>query len=604
MRSIELDVDLTDVARRIVSVVADLPVQPGSTASFTTPLWICESHVPNGPVGNIAGVFFNAGRQTLRWRRDAARPHIFLVDVPAGVTTVRATFEALLSNHATRRMAMLVWESVLLHHAHVPVSKMAVQATIRTPRGWDYSTALRTESEEAAADGSHTKVTFKPVSVERLEDSPILIGQHVSKNTLTKDGRNRLSVAFSKPELTDIPQDRLDKLGKLVDEAASVFGPAPYEQYTFLSVSSDVLMPPENGASGGGLEHAESCHLITSGQAFADADLFNKYGDLISHEYVHVWNGKYRRPAGHVPSDFTTPLDGALLWVYEGLTQYYGLVLAARSGISDPEITRRKFATSIANMQCQSGRLWRSTEDTATGVSLTMGNGGRWSNWFRSLDYYDEGGLLWLDADTLIRERSNGQKSLDDFCRKFYDTSAAPRPIVVPYNLQEVTSTLNEVLPYDWASFIRERVQTPQPQVNTAGIERSGYKFVYTDKSKSPAVAKPANKTAIWHSIGLLVSGEGVVTDVQRYGAADKAGVMLQQKVTHVGGEKFSFEAMVAQIGQTQGKQGGITVSLEHDEDSWEAEICHAGLRYPALERQTGGPDMLEIILSPRVHKN
>lgn len=620
MRAISLNIDVREAHRHIVHVLAHLPVRSGSTASFTTPLWICESHKPNGPVGNVAGLFVRTeNNQVLPWCRDATELYVYHVNVPKHVTTLIVGFDALITN-VTRRMMMLVWDSVLLHHAHRPVARMPVQATIRIPGDWDYSTALGTETLQAdVGHDGHRRITFRPVSAERLEDSPTLLGKHLCKASITPDGRHKLCAAFSEPALTAVPQDRLDKLARMVREAALVFGPPPYQSYRFLSVSSDLLVSPDTGLVGGGLEHAESCHLITSGRAFADAAIFDWQADLFSHEYVHVWNGKYRRPAGHVPADFTTPLDGTLLWVYEGLTQYYGLVLAGRSGLCSFDTLRTKLAISVADMQCQSGRVWRSTEDTARGVSQRAKTGTGWASWAQGGDYYDEGGLLWLDADTLIRSRTGGNKSLDDFCRIFFDTRGATEPLVVPYVLAEITATLRRVLPCcDWDDFFRERVQRPQAQTNTAGLVRAGYNFVYTnEKSYSSPAPKADLRLAVWHSVGLRISETGTVVDVRRHSAADRAGLAPTQQITHVGGKKYSLEEMTAQLAATLGEQdsstgGGdtkvIKLSLTQDEDSWEAEIEHTiGLVYPALERQTGEEarrDLLADIFAPRVGRD
>ncbi|KAM3554728.1 hypothetical protein ARSEF4850_006317 [Beauveria asiatica] len=576
MRVIQLTVDLTDAPRRLAHVVADLPVRPDTTASFTTPLWSCATHMPSGPVGRIAGLFFTTdnGHTVLKWRRDATRAHIYHVDIPSGVTTVRASFDAILKRHLTRRMAMASWEAFMLHPAYSPVSSIPIQAAIRIPGNWDYATSLGTEIEKVAPDGAYKSVIFKPVSAERLEDSPVLVGQYLSQSDITKDGKHQLCVAFSEPELLNIPQDRLDKFARLIGEATALLGPGPYQQYKFLSVSSDILLPGEQRASGGGIEHAESCHLITSSRAFADLDLFDWVANVFSHEYFHVWNGKYRRPAGHVPSDFTAPLDDTLLWVYEGLTQYYGLVLAARSGLSAPSTVKTKLALTIANMQC---------------------------HYVRGVDYYDEGVLLWLDADTLIRERSHGAKILDDFARKFFDAAGATQPLVVPYTLNEVVSTLNETLPLDWASFFQERVQTPQAQVNTEGFERAGYKFSYTLEPIEAPGPVAQRRLAVWHSLGVRVDQDGSVVDVQRFSRADEAGLAPSQKITHVGGDKYSLDELTAAIETARdGPDGKVQLSLEGDEESWDAEIEHSGgLVFPVLKRHIK-PDMLAHIFAPR----
>lgn len=604
MRITQLTVDLTDVPRRLAHVEALLPVRPNTTASFTTPLWLCASHMPNGPVGRIAGLVFTADNnsQTLKWRRDATQIHIYHVDIPDGVTTLRASFDAIMKGHLTRRMAMASWEAFMLHSVSSPVSRAPIQATIRIPASWDYAASLRTDAEQASSNGSNRSITFKPVTMERLVDSPVLIGQYLSQNNITKDGKHQLCVAFSEPQLIDIPRDRLDKFERLIEEVASVVGPGPYEQYKFLSVSSDILQPGDERTGSGGLEHAESCDLITSGRAFADDEIFDWLGPLFCHEYFHVWNGKYRRPAGHVPSDFTTPLDGTLLWVYEGLTNYYGVVLAARSGMSSKSTVLTNLAIAIADMQCQSGRGWRSTEDTGTGVALKMNRSGGWDSYMRDTDYYDEGNLLWLDADTLIRERTQGKRSLDDFARLFFDTAGAKKPLVVPYTLDDVVSALNKTMQHDWSTFIEERVQTPQARVNTAGFERAGYTYGYTHKPIKSPVPDNQRRRAVWYSLGVRVGEKGVVVDVRRFSRADAAGLAPSQTITHVGGKPYSLDELTTAIAATrdQGDDGKVHLTISGDEESWDVVIKHnSGLVYPVLERH-GAKDVLADIFAAK----
>lgn len=617
-RCIEVTVDLTDVPRRLAHVSVDMPVQGGTTAALTTPLWMCESHLASGPVARIAGLFFAAVNgpgvattpETLTWRRDVPAGHIYLVDVPHGVDLVRISFDAILKGWLTSRMLMFPWETVIFHPARVDVARLPVRASILFPVDWECTGTLAEDRSSVMhdKDGRTRKVvTFQIVSVERLVDSPLLLGKHMSRVHLTPDGAIQVCATFSKPELARIPQDRVNKLAKMVEEAAAVFGPPPYQQYKFLAASSDLLLSQDSGYGGGGIEHAQSTTLLTTSSIFANEDQFEWYGALFSHEYTHVWNGKYRRPLGHVPNDYSTPLDGTLLWVYEGLTEYYGNVLAVRAGMSTVSGFRTRLAINAADMQRQSGRIWRSTEDTARGMAIMRaGIGAGWASWLRDTqDYYTEGTLLWLDADTLIRERSNGQKSLDDFSCRFFDARGATEPLVVPYTLAEVIETLNDTLAYDWAAFIRERVQTPQAQANTTGIERAGYKVVYTETpyhSPSPEVDK---MNALWHSMGLRVGKDGTVADVQRHSLADKAGMAPTQTITHVGGKKFSLNQMATQIALTRGKPQGcgvLKVSIKHDEETFDVDIEHSGgLVYPSLERCEAGTDLLAAILAPRV---
>ena len=603
MRPIELTVDLTDAHRRIIHVEADVPVQPGLTASLTTPLWICESHEPNGPVGAIAGLFFSAEGSTLAWRREVHAPFIYLIDVPSGISTVHASFDAIISSFVTRRMVMLTWESVLLHHAFRPVSHALVKSSVVIPRDWAYSTALFIEATDERTHHAGTTISFAPVTVERLEDSPLLVGQHISQLMITSDEKHILCVAASTADLARVPQRTMGKLRCLIGETHAVFGDAPYASYRFLVMTSQILMPERGMAMG--REHAESSHLLVCQDLLVDQELLEQDGDVISHEFCHAWNGKYLRPAGHVPTDFITPLDGSLLWVYEGLTQYYGYVLAARSGMMTLRTFRTKLANTVAEMANQAGRLWRSVEDTGTGVCLGKGLGQRkiphWGNWLRAGDYYSEGALLWLDVDTLIRQDSGNRMTLDDFCGDFFASKNDSKLEVLPYTLEQLQSALCKILPHDWAAFFEERVRSVSPEVNTGGIERAGYRFTYSDSSSSSQETNGAKISAIWYFLGVRINSEGLIEDVKRFGSADSAKLAPTQTITHVNDENFSIDVFLAQIKRAKDSQRPLRLALTQDEDSWVSTVDgHDGLRYPTLVRQSGEQDMLAAIIAPR----
>lgn len=604
MLPINLAVDLTEAYRRLIHVEIDHPVQPCVTARFTTPLWLCESHCPNGPVSTIAGLFFSAKGSHLSWRRDPKAPFIYLVDIPKGVSSVHVSFDAVLRKFSTRRMVMLLWEIVLLHPAHTPVSQVHVKASVTIPGSWDYSSALQAERTDSTANSSTKTISFIPVTVERLKDSPVLVGQHMDEVFITPDKRHMLCVAASEAQHSRVPQLTMMKLNRLVHETHAVFGNPPYEKYRFLIMASNLLVPPELGIPGGA-EHADSTHIFVYDEFLANQDKLDWYGDILSHEFSHAWNGKHRRPAGHVTDDLTTPLDGSLLWVYEGLTHYYGQVLAVRCGMMSPSTFRVKLATIAAEMDNQPGRLWRSIEDTGTGLSLGKGLGllrtVNWENWLRSADYYSEGVLLWLDVDTLIRQRTGDRKTLDDFCSEFYggdkDTDLKP----VPYTLQQLQSTLHGVLPYDWATFFKERVTDVSPQLNTHGIERAGYKFVFSDKSFHSRGDTIAKLEIIWNSLGLRVNPDGHIQDVRRFGPADAMKLAPTQTITHINAAKFSIDELMEQIQVVKETRNPFLVTLKQDEDVWVAEISYyGGLRYPRLLRQADERDMLAAIISPR----
>lgn len=612
MDPIKIAVDLTETHRRLMQVQVDLPVHPGRTAKLTTPLWICEAHKPLGPISAIAGLFFvaKADGRKLRWRRDPKAPYIYLVDVPSDVPTIRASFDAVVSMPVTRRMAILAWEMVLLHPADASVSQTWVQANVTIPQDWSCSTALR-RRDDADLAGSTTienVASFAPVTLERLQDSPILAGQHMNEVAITPDQKHIFCLASDDEHHTTVPQSTVAKLRRLVAETHSVFGDPPYATYRFLATLSNVLVP-EKGSPSGGWEHTESCYLLAGRDLLSDPDYLDRAGgQLIAHEYCHAWNGKYRRPAGHVPDDFTTPLDGSMLWVYEGLTQYYGFVIAVRSGLTMPSTCRTALAISIADMACQSGRLWHSIADGGAGVSLGSGLGhaktSSWENWTRGSDYYKEGPLIWLDVDTLIRQKSGGRRCLDDFAQKFFSYAESSRGVtVVPYTPEELEQALNDVQPHDWATFFKDRVLDVAPEVNTQGVERAGYQFTYADEVPEFTSKEESDKltgNVVWYSIGVRIGADGKIEDVRRYGPADLAKLAPQQSITHVGDEPFSLDALVKQIRLATGSGQGIRVTLKQEEDSWTADIHYrGGMRYPSLVRTRDQPDVLAAIFAP-----
>ncbi|KAK1757911.1 peptidase m61 domain protein [Echria macrotheca] len=600
MRVIQILVDLTDTPRGLFHVDVQLPVRPDSTATFTTPLWIQESHRDNGPISSIAGLFFSAGERTLPWRRNPKAVSEYLVDIPAGVDTISATFDAIVTRFLTRRLTFLSWENALLYPAHRDVRKLAIQASITIPPTWGLSTSLEnlgTPAVTHSADGGAKTFSYLPCSVERLEDSPALAGLYHSEHQVTSDGRHILCLAADTEEYTSPPQEVLGGLARLAEQTQAVFGARHYDRYRWLVALSEHI--PQHG----GGEHHDSTQIMMPLKGFADPKERGNYVQVLSHEYVHSWNGKYRRPAGHCPSDFATPLDGRLLWVYEGLSMYYQDVLCVRSGLRTPDGYREEVATIAAWVEGRAGKAWRSLEDTGAGSSLRVGTA--WSNWMRGLDYYEEGLVLWLDVDTLIRSRSDNKRSLDDFAKPFFGREITTSPVVVPYTLGDVVSALNEVMPYDWQGFFQAKALDVAPQADLDGIERAGYRLVYCDQPEGTELREPerVTKSAIWHGLGIALGDEGVLADVRRYGPADRAGLAPRQKIAKVGDSEFSLENLVEEIRSKSGDGGGdpVRLTMVHEDDEWVVEIdYHGGMRFPRLVRQDGKPDLFQGILEKR----
>jgi predicted metalloprotease with PDZ domain len=598
---IQIVADLSDTPRKIYHAEIDLPVTPGPV-TLTTPRWIPGNHRPTGPVSDITGVVFTIDGKPIAWRRDDVDLYEFHVTIPSRVSTLHAHLDCIVTARVTNKMAVLEWEKLLLYPSHVPVRDIPVQPSVKVPEGWGVGTALQPEgaaSWPVPAAGSTTK--FAVTNVEQLEDSPVIAGQYFHEFALapTISPKHYIDVASDQPEDSNLRPSTLAEINNLVREADAEYASHHYNVYHFLLTLSDV-------AGGEGLEHGQSSDNGVGEKGFADDAHQLAEADLLSHEFTHSWNGKYRRPVGLYQPDFATPQQGALLWVYEGMTQYLGNVLAARSGLKSQAQYRDLLAMSAANLDSKVGREWRSTGDTAIAASILRGGNPAWSNWRRGQDYYQEGELLWLDTDTLIRKLTDNKKSLDDFEKIFLAKGGNTGPLIVTYNFDELVADLNQVVKYDWAAFLHDRVDKVNPRADVEGIERGGYKLVYKDepsKSEKMMAAAGGRRGAgvdCWYSIGLRVSADGTISDVRWNGPADKARLGPGQKVIAINGQVFSPEVLRDAIRGAKGNSEPIKLIVQLDTYVSNAEIdYHDGERFPVLERVEGTPAYLDDITKP-----
>ncbi len=597
---IKIVADFTDAPRKLFHAEIDLPVKPGPL-TLTTPRWIPGNHRPTGPVDDITGIVFTANGEKLLWRRDDVDLYEFHLAIPKGVTTLHARLDCITTSRISQKMAVLEWEKLLLYPAGIPTAKIDIQPSVKVPAGWGVGTAL---TPTGAYDPQHPlggTVDFAPTTVQQLEDSPVIAGQYFHEFPLAPEitPKHFIDVVSDSPEDSNLRPAVLTALNNLVRETGAAYASRHYNSYHFLLTLSDV-------AGGEGLEHHQSSDNGVGEKGFADPEHQLAEADLLSHEFTHSWNGKYRRPARLDQPEFATPEQGDLLWVYEGMTQYLGNVLAARSGLKNQEQYRDLLALSAAQLDYKPGREWRSTEDTAIAASILRGGNPAWANWKRGQDYYQEGELFWLDADTLIRQKTNGQKSLTDFLHLFLGKGGNTGPIVAPYERPELIADLNQVLPYDWTTFLRERIDGINPHADLAGIERGGYKLVYTDKpSKGErTLASTGGRRGggidVWYSLGIRVNGEGNIADVRWNGPADKARLFPGQKIVAVNGNVFSADALKTAIQEAKGKPEPIHLLLQADTFITPADIAyHDGERYPRLERIADAPALLDDITKP-----
>ncbi len=599
--AIQITADLTDAPRRLYHADIDLPVTPGPL-DLITPEWIPGTHMPYGPADDITGVVFTADGKTLPWRRDDVDLYEFHLTIPQGVTTLHAHLDCIVNSSVSEKLAVLEWEKLLLYPAHTPVRDIPIQPSLKVPGGWGIGTALTPVSGgpyPAPAAGSTTR--FAPTTVEQLEDSPVITGQYFREFALAPEitPKHYFDVVADHPEDLNLRPESLAGINNLVRQASALYRSHHYHVYHFLLTLSDV-------AEGGGLEHGQSSDNGVSEKGFADAGHQLLNADLLPHEFTHSWNGKYRRPAGLYQPQFSTPERGDLLWVYEGMTEYLGYVLAARSGLETPAQFRDMVALEAASMDSTPGRDWRSTEDTAIASSILRDDSPAWANWRRGQDYYWEGLLLWMDTDTLIRKMTDNKKSLDDFERIFLGPAGNTGPLIVPYTFDELVRDLNEVVPYDWAAFLRDRVDKINPHADLAGIEEGGYKLVYQDKPSATESTllkvEGARRGGIdcWYSIGLSLGSDGRIGDVRWGGPADQAQLAPGEKIIAVDGQIFSADALRQAIGAAQNSTAPIRLIVQADSYVSTVEIVyHGGERYPELERVAGTPDYLDDITEP-----
>ena len=475
---ISLSIDLTDAPRKIIHASERMAVRPGPL-TLVYPKWIPGEHGPTGPIDGMAGFFITANGQPVKWERDPVEIYAYHITVPQGVTQLEMKIDFLATAAPTgfsagastsANLALLSWNEIVVYPEGSNASNVMVTPEITVPQGWQFGTAL--EADGAAPLTTTTR--FKTVSLEQLVDSPVLTGRYFKEVPLAPEisPKHYLDMAGDGPEDIELSQEHIDDFNRLVRETGALYRSRHYGAYHFLVTLSDQV-------AHFGLEHHQSSDDRVGEKTFIDENLFALNGHLLPHEFTHSWNGKYRRPAGLATSNYQQPMIGDLLWVYEGLTEYLGNVLAVRCGIWSPQQYRERVAEMAADLDNRPGRTWRDLQDTTRDAQILYNAGGGWDNWRRSVDFYDEGELLWLDVDTTIRQKTDDKKSLSDFVAKFYGLGGDTPPKVVPYTFDDVVAGLNDVVANDWASFLRLRLDTNQYHAPLGGIEAGGYKLTY-----------------------------------------------------------------------------------------------------------------------------
>jgi predicted metalloprotease with PDZ domain len=593
-QNIKLVVDATEAAHKILHAQLEVPAAPGPITLYY-PKWMPADHSPDGPIENLVGLQFSSNGKKVAWRRDLDDMYAIHLDVPQGSTALTVHLDFLLSApgptidfaaDASSKLLVLMWNTVLLYPKGRPAHQIMFDPQLRLPQGWKFNTSL------PIASRSGDTIVFAPVPLDLLIDSPVQSGEYLASIPLSTGAAplQELDIASDEPWAIAVPPELIENYKKLVTEASLLYQSYHFRDYHFLFTLSDNVLPL-------GQEHHESSDDRVSEHSLIDPNRRILVSGLLPHEFSHSWNGQYRRPAGLATSDFQLPMQGELLWVYEGLTDYLGTLLTARSGLLTQQQSREQIASIASTLEHRAGRSWRSLQDTADSAQVLYFAPSEWVSSRRSTDFYQESILLWLDVDVMIRKLTDQRRSMNDFCPLFY-AGQDGQPVIKTYTFDDVVATLNQVAPYDWKAFLRERLDYTGPNAPLGGITGSGWELVYNDipnefLAAGQAVSGGANLTS---SIGITVRADGMIQDVIPGMAAAQAGLSPYMKILAVNDHQFSVEELNRAVKNSAAIEilASNTGTVEHHTISY-----HDGLRSPHLKRVEGKPDMLDAILTP-----
>jgi len=591
--TIALHVDATNLSQQVFRMRLSMPARPGPM-TLLYPQWAPGNHGPNIPLTQLAGLKFSAGGKAVEWTRDPVNVYAFHVVVPEGAATLEAEYQFLSPLDTTQgRITMtddilgVQWQSVALYPAGYDARRITVQPTLTLPAGWQFASALEVEGR------SGDEVRFKPHDFDTLVDSPLFAGRYFKRIDLAPGAKApvMLNVVADNAENLDAKAEQIALHRAMVDQAVKLFGSTHYKHYDFLFAISDEF-------GGIGREHHQSSENGVKLGYFSEWNRNEAGRELLPHEFVHSWNGKFRRPYGQDVPNFNTPLQNELLWVYEGQTQFWGKVLAARSGLVSQTHARDALAIDAARYDKTQGRDWRAVQDT---VNDPIINGRRpigWGNWQRSEDYYTEGMLIWLDVDTKIRELSGDKRALDDFARAFFGVEDG-RVDALHYTFEDVVATLNRVQKFDWAPFLRSRLDGHGPGAPLDGLARAGWKLVYRDTpSEATRGAEERAKVADFsYSLGFSVRQDGGVTGVIWDGVGFRAGLAANTTIVAVNNRAYKGDVLKAAVRAAQDGKAPLELLVKKGNNLRTVSLDYRdGLRYPHLERIAGTRDRLEAL--------
>jgi predicted metalloprotease with PDZ domain len=588
--TIQVTIDATKTQQKFLRCHLEMPVRPG-TLTLYYPKWIPGEHGPTGPIADLAGLKFEGGGKTIPWKRDLLDVYTFHLEIPQGVSQLDATYDYLEpeGESATDKLTILEWNAVLLYPAGTQAQQLTYEPTLLLPEGWKFGTSLPIESTTA------NKIAFKPISLDMLVDSPVIAGEFYRAIDITPTGEpihHELDLLADSEAALAISPELQKGMTNLVAESGKLFGARHYRDYHFLLTLSDHV-------AHFGLEHHESNDSRLPERVLLGPDAGYLVGGLLPHEFVHSWNGKFRRPADLTVPYYEQPMETDLLWGYEGLTDYLGPMLAARSGIWSEDQYHDYMASVAASLgPGRPGRTWRTLLDTAVGEpGLAFGHDG-WFNWRRGVDYYDEGNLMWLEVATIIHRETDGKKSIDDFTQAFHGgTNNGPE--VKTYNFDQLVSSLNSIAPFDWATFFHNHLNSTAPEAPLSGIENGGWKLIFNDKPLKLAGRRGAFDQI--YTIGLQVKNDGVINDAIVGGPAFDAGISSGMKVMAVNDRVYTPDVLADAIKAAKDTTQPISLLVLSDEYFRTFHVnYHGGERIPHLERVEQKPDYLDQLIKPR----
>jgi predicted metalloprotease with PDZ domain len=598
-QTISLVVDATHAPEGLVRSRMVMPVKSGPLTLYF-PKWIPGEHGPDGPISNLAGLKISASGKTISWERDLLDVFTFHINVPNGAATLDIAFDYIEPSgsgsfsgapSATEKLVVISWNQNVLYPAGAPADQLTYQAKLVLPEKWKFGTPLPVEKQAGA------EISFKPVSLERLVDSPVVAGEYYRAIDLTPPGEpihHEIDLVADSAAALNMSAQTQKGLTSLVAESGKLFGVRHYREYHFLLTLSDHV-------AHFGLEHHECNDSRLPERVLLSPDASFHLGGLLAHEFVHSWNGKFRRPVDLSTPNYEVPMKTDLLWVYEGLTDYLGPLLAARSGLW----TSEQYHEALANIAAElgpgrPGRTWRPLLDTAV-AEPGVRSGIDWLNWRRGVDYYDEGDLIWLEVATILHREGHGPKSIDDFCHMFQGGKNSG-PELKTYTLEELVHTLNGIAPYEWAGFFHERLNSTSAEAPVRGIENGGWKVVFnSDAPRMPGRRGQSAEHIEKYTLGLLLAEDGGVVDSTVGGLASNAGISPGMKVVGVNGRLYTHDLLKdAILGSKDGSQP-ISLLVIHDEYYKTCAIeYHGEPRYPHLVRAEGRDDYLDELIKPR----